>query len=401
MQPGARIEEFEPICEVQSDKASVEITSRYNGVIKSLHYDVGQMALVGKPLVDIDVEEDGSVGEEPSPAPAAAAAASPAESPAAPQTTEKQPGKYATLATPAVRRLTKELDIELSQITGTGKDGRVLKEDVLAFQANGGAAVAATQVPASAPVPAPVSLEDTVKPLTPVQTQMFKAMTNSLAIPHFLYTEEVGIDGLTGMRGKVNKLLKKGAFGKDIPEKVSYMPFFIKALSIALKEYPIVNSRVTFDAATGKPQLVHRPYHNIGVAMDTPSGLIVPNIKNVQDLTVLEIAQELTRLQELGTTGKFSSADLQGSTISISNIGNVGGTYLMPVIVDSQVAIVAIGKARVIPSFDEDMEVVPKQVINTSWSGDHRVLDGMTLARMADRFKQLLEDPELMIVNAK
>lgn len=230
---------------------------------------------------------------------------------------------------------------------------------------------------------------------------MFKAMTNSLNIPHFLYTDEVGIDSLTGVRSKVNGLLKKSLLGANLPEKLSYMPFFIKAMSIALSEFPLVNSRVIFDAATNKPQIVNRPSHNIGIAMDTPLGLIVPNIKNVQNLSILDIAKELSRLQQAGASGKFTSADLQGGTISISNIGNVGGTYLAPVIVDSQVAIVGIGRSRTIPSYDDKLNVVPKQIINTSWSGDHRVLDGMTMARMADRFKQLLENPELMMLNVR
>lgn len=367
-------------------------------------------------MIDIDVEEEGANEDSTVVEQESQEAKEPVE-PVVSQATHtpsnslhKQTGKFATLATPAVRRLTKELGIDISYIPGTGKDGRVLKEDVITFHANGNRTPSPeksqekTGVTAETPPPlAPVApqLEEQTLPLTPVQSQMFKAMTNSLAIPHFLYTEEVQIDGLTGMRAKINKLLKKRVFGENTPDKISYMPFFIKAMSIALKEFPIVNSRVTFDSVSGKPLLVHRPFHNIGVAMDTPSGLIVPNIKNVQDLSVLEIAAELNRLQALGATGKFAASDLQGSTISISNIGNVGGTYLMPVIVDSQVAIVGIGKARVIPSFDDKMQIIPKQVINTSWSGDHRVLDGMTMARMADRFKQLLEDPELMIVNIR
>lgn len=316
--------------------------------------------------------------------------------------------KHASLATPAVRRLIKELGINIEDIQGTGKDGRVVKEDVLSFSANGktpSSPVTQTPNPFTPKPSVPPSAEESIVPLTPVQTQMFKAMTNSLAIPHFLYTDEAEIDALTKLRSKVNALLAKNSSSTTNPQavtKISYMPFFIKAMSIALSEYPIVNSRVTFDAATGKPQLVHRPFHNIGIAMNTPAGLIVPNIKNVEQKSILEIAQELARLQEAGANGgKFASSDLQNGTISLSNIGNVGGTYLAPVIVDSQVAIVGIGRARKIPGYNEKMEVVPKQVINTSWSGDHRVLDGMTLAQMAERFKQLLENPELMMMNIK
>lgn len=377
-------------------------------------------------MIDIDVEDGSSEpSNEPEPAVGNAESASAASSEPAPSSSSaassgepvQQTGKYATLATPAVRRISKELNIDISFVKGTGKDGRVLKEDVLAFHASGGktptssSSTSNTQSTTSQPQKQPQQplLEETIVPLTPIQNQMFKTMTNSLNIPHFLYTEEVGIDSLTQTRKKINSLLAKKAFGPDLPTKISYMPLFIKALSLALTEYPIVNARVTFDAQTSKPQIVMRPSHNIGIAMDTPSGLVVPNIKNVERLSILEIASELSRLQQLGAANKFGSQDLQGGTVSLSNIGNVGGTYLGPVIVDSQVAIVGIGRARTIPSFAVDEstgaadfgKVVPKQVINTSWSGDHRVLDGMTMAKMADRFKEYLESPELMMLNLK
>lgn len=386
-----------------------------------------------QPLIDIDVEEDGTQSEESQSSASepvvvdskSVSASSSEQTASTASSTEpiQQTGKYATLATPAVRRISKELNIDISFVKGTGKDGRVLKEDVLAFHASGGKTPAlsspssssSTNTQPTAPQPTqqlqqqqPL-LEEKVVPLTPIQNQMFKTMTNSLNIPHFLYTEEVSIDSLTQTRKKINSLLAKKAFGPDLPTKISYMPFFIKALSLALTEYPIVNSKVVFDPQTNKPQLVMRPSHNVGIAMDTPSGLVVPNIKNVERLSILEIASELSRLQQLGAANKFSSQDLQGGTVSLSNIGNVGGTYLGPVIVDSQVAIVGIGRARTIPSFAVDEvtgaadfgKVVPRQVINTSWSGDHRVLDGMTMAKMADRFKEYLESPELMMLNLK
>lgn len=303
-------------------------------------------------------------------------------------------GKHSSLATPAVRRVSKELDVDITQVTGTGKDGRVMKEDVIAFhKAQGAAPAAAASAPARR---ATATAEETVTPLTPVQTQMFKAMTNSLNIPHFLYADEVRLDTLTALRARFNKLaLATGG------SKMSYMPFFIKAMSVALSEYPIVNSRVVFEG--DKPALVTRPQHNIGVAMDTPAGLIVPNIKNVQDLSIADIAAELTRLQAAAATGKFAAADLKGGTISISNIGTVGGTYVAPVIVESEVAILAVGRARTVPLYKQDgsLEVVPTQVFNTSWSGDHRVLDGVTLAKTAERFKNLVEDPELLLLSLR
>ncbi|KAA8914945.1 hypothetical protein TRICI_002781 [Trichomonascus ciferrii] len=398
VEPGAKIEEFDPICEVQSDKASVEITSRYNGVIKKLHYDAGQMAHVGKPLVDIDIEngeaEDTPLEQEHGQKQENSAAAATTESGGEPTTPPSPPpSKFGTLATPAVRRICRELNVDLAQVRGTGKDGRVLKEDVMRFnqqEAQGG-----SQAPAAASKPAPPSSEESVTKLTPIQKQMFKTMTNSLAIPHFLYTDEVRLDSLAKMRTSLNQQLASSG-ETDMPKKLSFMPFFIKALSLALNKYPIVNSRVSFE--NDQPVLISRPMHNIGVAMDTPTGLIVPNIKDVANKTIPQIGVELNRLQELGAQGKLTTNDLKGGTITVSNIGTVGGTYVAPVIVDSEVAIVGLGKAKKLPRYDNNMNVVPETIVNTSWSGDHRVIDGMTMARMVDLWKQYVENPEKMFM---
>lgn len=308
-------------------------------------------------------------------------------------------GKFKTLATPSVRRVSRELNIDISQINGTGKDGRVLKEDVIAFHKQ-----SSSSSPAEQPAPSPSSMTpstpeagEVLKPLSPVQAQMFKTMTSSLQIPHFLYTDELVLDSLTKLRARFNEI----RLGQN-KSKMSYMPFFIKFFSVALAEFPVVNSRVVPSGPDGKPQLLWRPQHNIGIAMDTPAGLIVPNIKNVEKLSISEVADELARLQQAAQTGKFASADLKGGTISISNIGTVGGTYVAPVIVDSEVAIMGLGKAKHVPRFEKGSDTVTKSLVgNMSWSGDHRVLDGVTLARMAERFKNYVEDPELALMDIK
>ncbi|EPS42788.1 hypothetical protein H072_3201 [Dactylellina haptotyla CBS 200.50] len=413
VQPGAQVQQFDNICEVQSDKASVEISSRYDGVIKKLYYEAGDMAIVGKPLVDIDMAD---VPEDaPQLVDATVASGSKAESPAqtrdplaqtnpTPETKaisfanpskNSSSGKHRTLATPAVRRLIKERDIDITKITGTGKDGRVLKEDVERYVHEPEASVSTSPVSTGRPrITSTEALEEQTVPLTPVQSQMFKMMTKSLAIPHFLYADEASMDRLVTLRNTINKNL---AHSSDQPvKKISYMPFFIKAVSVALEDFPLINSRVDL-AEEAKPKLVMRPSHNIGVAMDTPSGLLVPNIKNVQNLSVLEIAAELNRLQAAGSMGKLSATDLKGGTITLSNIGNVGGTYVAPVVVTSEVAIMGIGRTKVIPAFDENGAVVPKSVVNFSWSADHRVIDGGTMARMASLVKRYCEEPELLI----
>ncbi|KAK7952473.1 2-oxoacid dehydrogenase acyltransferase [Apiospora aurea] len=439
VEPEARVEEFSPLCEVQSDKASVEITSRFSGVVKKLHYEAGDMAKVGKPFVDIDIQgdikkEDLEALSVPEPSKREEAGASvpsndelisslPAEhqKAATPAPTEasltksngqsrtsKNNGSYGALATPAVRHLSKELAVDITEVQGTGKDGRVLKEDVYKF-AEGRTATGATtppQAPAnpSSPgfsypqIPTDTAQVETPIPLTNVQAQMFKAMTRSLSIPHFIYADEIDFSQLHSLRSRLNENLvkEKGALAK-----VSYLPFIIKAVSMALYQYPILNARVDIDSSTDKPSLVMRSQHNIGIAMDTPSGLLVPVIKNVGSLNVYAIATELVRLQNLTTTGRLSVQDLSGGTITVSNIGNIGGTYLAPVIVDKAVAILGVGRMREVPGFDEQDNVVKKQICNFSWSADHRVVDGATMARAADVVRRLVEHPDQMILHLR
>ncbi|KAF8474713.1 2-oxoacid dehydrogenases acyltransferase-domain-containing protein [Kalaharituber pfeilii] len=407
VQPGARVEQFDKLCEVQSDKASVEITSRFDGVIKKLYYEAGDMALVGKPLVDIDIE--GEIAEEAS-TPVTIENTPKAENtsglkaPTLPQSSQSTgpaqdlpPAEYVKLATPAVRRICKERGVDISQVTGTGKDGRVMKEDVMNHvQSMKGEAATAQQLQTQPKTSAPASQSETVVPLTHIQSQMFKTMAKSLSIPHFMFSDEVHLDPLTAVRSRINSELAQSSEGV---QKLSYMPFFIKAISLALAKFPILNSRVNMES--DKPSLVMRSQHNIGVAMDTPMGLLVPNIKNVQNLSILEIAAELQRLREAGAAGKIFPADLKGGTITISNIGSIGGRVVAPVIVNTEVAILGIGKAKTSPAFGRQGEIVPKTDVVFSWSADHRVIDGATMARMGTLMKNYVENPDLMLARMK
>lgn len=427
VQPGARVEEFSPLCEVQSDKASVEITSRFAGVVKSLHYDAGEMARVGKPFVDIDIEggeaekagsaaaaePEGAKEPAPAPAPEVKAAAAAEKSEQDPRAVEEQKRqerrvRNGAIATPAVRHLSREFSVDITQIQGTGKDGRVLKEDVHKFvqqrDSPAQAPAPAPQGPAAAAATAPQQQEETVVQLTNTQHQMFKAMTRSLAIPHFLYADEVDFTSLCELRGRLNKVLAKeqaGVAAAETVAKLSYLPFILKAVSMALYKYPSLNARVDTDASTGKPVLVHRRQHNIGVAIDSPQGLIVPVIKDVGSLNILAIARELSRLQDLAKAGKLSPSDLSGGTITVSNIGSIGGTYLSPVIVEREVAILGVGRMRSVPAFDGEGRVVEKKACNFSWSADHRVVDGATMARAAEVVRAVVEEPDVMVMHLR
>ncbi|KAJ3412083.1 adenylate kinase [Chytridiales sp. JEL 0842] len=406
--PGDRIEQFTKIAEVQSDKAAVEITSRYDGVVTKLHYKPGDMAKVGLPLVDIETSDDGPEVPAPAapstPSPREPAASSTAPTPSASQTAPTtRTDSVEVLATPAVRRVAKERKIDLRLVVGTGKGGRILKEDILNYNPS---AAAAAPAPVSASTP--MSPPDATKPvpLTMIQKAMFRQMTKSLTIPHFGYSDEIVMDSAAAFRDAVNRYLKSDAAeGRHSVKKITYMPIFLKAASLALKEYPILNANIVNGDDLSKAELQYRPYHNIGVAMDTPNGLIVPNVKNVQDKSIIEIAEELERLKNAGKKNALSQADLSGGTITLSNIGSIGGLFLHPVIVTSEVCIGAIGKTQRLPRFEyvknpstgvTEERVVGKDILAVSWNADHRVIDGATMARFVQLWKSYIENPSLL-----
>jgi len=269
-----------------------------------------------------------------------------------------------------------------------------MKEDVLKFVQKRDSPTGALSTTPSAPpsITPDTRQSETVTNLTPVQSSMFKTMTKSLNIPHFLYADELKTSNVTAIRKKLS------SDSRD-PKKITFLPFVVKAVSLALNDFPVLNAKV--DTSTDQLKLIMRSKHNIGIAMDTPNGLVVPNIKDVASLSILDIAAEITRLSTLGKQGKLTSADMSGGTITVSNIGNIGGTYVAPVLVPTEVAILGIGRTRVLPVFDEDGQVAKGELVNFSWSADHRVVDGATMARMGNRVRELIEAPELMLLNLR
>jgi len=404
VRPGDTVSQFDNICEVQSDKASVTITSKFDGVVTKLYYEVDDIAQTGDPLIDVEVSgEAGSTGSAQENLPE-----------------EDEPELDANvraakvLATPAVRRIAMENNIKLSDVPATGKAGRVLKEDILNFIAAGPATAqpppptmaVAPPVKAASPPPPPVAPQtapppvrrvavpegrDRTEPMKGMQKAMTKSMTEALMIPHFGYYDEIDMTNLV----QVRKDLK--AVCQERGVKLSYMPFMVKAASMALLHYPIINSSVDVQKET----ITFKHNHNIGVAMDTQQGLLVPNIKAVQNLSVFEIASELTRLHQVGLAGKLTSQDLTGGTFSLSNIGSIGGTYASPVILPPEVAIGALGKVRVLPRYNSRGEVYPAHIMNVSWSADHRVLEGAIVARFSNLWKEYLENPSKLLLDLK
>jgi 2-oxoisovalerate dehydrogenase E2 component (dihydrolipoyl transacylase) len=234
--------------------------------------------------------------------------------------------------------------------------------------------------------------------MTTMQKAMFKSMTKSLAIPQLGYKDEIELNATTAYRGALNQHLQKHP-GVHSFNKISYLPIFIKCMSIALRQYPVLNATIgqqPSGANVNDIKITYRSAHNIGIAMDTPQGLIVPNIKNVESKTIFEVAAELTRLTDLGKKNAIPLADLQGGTITLSNIGAISGTYASPVVIASEMAIVALGRMQTLPRFDDSGAVIAKQVMPVSWSADHRIIDGATIARFGNLWKTLIENPALL-----
>ncbi|KDO30997.1 hypothetical protein SPRG_04185 [Saprolegnia parasitica CBS 223.65] len=424
VKPGDKIAQFQNLVEVQSDKATVEITSRFDGTITKLHYEPGQMAKVGSALIDLDVSDEVAAAQNAAGAPKSKAPAkkvepikkaaptptpivsAPTPTPAAAEPVARIPitrpsngGKF--LTTPSVRRLAREHNIDLEDVPSEGD--RILKGDVLNYikylaeNKATAAPIAAPSASSAAPVSASATpafeflTESTTVPVTPIQKMMVKSMNAALKVPHFGYADEIEMNALDELR----TTLKPIAAARGV--KVTYLPLMIKAASLALKYYPVLNASVSEDESS----ITMHAQHNISVAMDTPKGLLVPNVKNVESKSVLDIAEDLARLQKLGADGKLGPADLTGGTFSLSNIGSIGGTYMSPVIMVPQVAIGALGKIQTLPRFAADGSVVPTKVMNVSWSGDHRVIDGATMARFSTKWKAYLENPIAMLTELK
>ncbi|MGH1379853.1 MAG: dihydrolipoyllysine-residue acetyltransferase [Shewanella xiamenensis] len=400
VQEGDTVVEDQPIADVMTDKALVQIPAIKAGKIVKLHYRKGQLAKVHAPLFAIEVEggvsapvshaQEASVGAANT-APAACSSASVVQESA-------RQGK--ALASPAVRRMARALDIDLSRVPGSGKHGRVYKEDITRFQAQGGA------VPAVAPVVvaptqsgvtqstvsnvvASSARGDIVEPIRGVKAVMAKMMVESVStIPHFTYCEEFDLTDLVALRESM-----KAKYSSD-EVKLTMMPFFMKAMSLALTQFPVLNSQVNADCT----EITYKARHNIGMAVDSKVGLLVPNVKDVQDKSILEVAAEITRLTTAARSGRVAPADLKEGTISISNIGALGGTVATPIINKPEVAIVALGKLQTLPRFNAKGEVEARQIMQVSWSGDHRVIDGGTIARFCNLWKQYLEQPQDMLL---
>ncbi|MCP4282116.1 MAG: dihydrolipoyllysine-residue acetyltransferase [Alteromonas sp.] len=423
---GDEIEEDQAVVEVMTDKAVVEIPAKNAGTVHRLYYAQGDIAKVHSALFALEVAGEvtttsGTNDGSPSANNNASSVASQSSvntqtNGSSQQSAQVAPSKFSdgeyeppiaiegkVLASPAVRRVAREKNIDLSSVEGSGKKGRILKSDVLNLQ-HSNVDTSSQNSTSSAPSSSNAEKGDSnststvlkgsvrTEKVRGIQAAMAKQMSASVyTIPHFTVSDELVMDNLMSLR----KLLKPEFEAKNV--KLSFMPFFVKAMSLALNEFPVVNSQLNEDAT----EISYFADHNIGFAVDSKIGLLVPNIKRVQDLSLLEIAVQMQNIIEQARAGRVAGEHLKGGTISISNIGAIGGITATPVINKPEAAIVALGKTQKLPRFDDEGNVSAQNIMAVNWSGDHRIIDGATMVRFNNLWMSYLTQPEKMLMHLK
>ena len=423
---GDEIEEDQAVVEVMTDKAVVEIPAKNAGTVHRLYYAQGDIAKVHSALFALEVAGEvtttsGTDDESPSANNSTSSVASQSSvntqtKGSSQQTTQVAPSKFSdgeyeppiaiegkVLASPAVRRVAREKNIDLSTVEGSGKKGRILKSDVLNLQ-HSNVDTSSQNTSSSAPSSSTAGKGDLnststvlkgsvrTEKVRGIQAAMAKQMSASVyTIPHFTVSDELVMDNLMSLR----KLLKPEFEAKNV--KLSFMPFFVKAMSLALNEFPVINSQLNEDAT----EISYFADHNIGFAVDSKIGLLVPNIKRVQDLSLLDIAVQMQDIIEQARAGRVAGEHLKGGTISISNIGAIGGITATPVINKPEAAIVALGKTQKLPRFDDEGNVSAQNIMAVNWSGDHRIIDGATMVRFNNLWMSYLTQPEKMLMHLK
>jgi pyruvate dehydrogenase E2 component (dihydrolipoamide acetyltransferase) len=381
--PGDTVAEEDPLVTLESDKATMDVPAPFAGVVQELRVNVGDKVAEGTPLLLIEV---GGNGAAPAPAPeeskepgeaGAVQTAIEAETPPQPQPPTppvREPEvEVPPYASPAVRRLARERGIDLAQVQGSGRKGRITKEDL-----EKPATASAPAVPAAAAA-APGERTERVE-LSRIKKISGPNLVRSwTTIPHVTQHDEADITDLEAFRKDVN------ASQKDV--KVTMVALLVKAVVRSLQEYPEVNSSLDEDAQ----HLILKRYWNIGFAADTPQGLVVPVIKDADRKGILEIAAELTRLSGAAREGKLKLPDMQDATFTISSLGGIGGTYFTPIVNAPQVAILGVSRSAIKPVWDGSA-FQPRLLLPLSLSYDHRVVDGALAARFTTHLAGVLKD---------
>ncbi|MFM9535235.1 MULTISPECIES: dihydrolipoamide acetyltransferase family protein [Lysinibacillus] len=423
---GDTVKEDDILCEVQNDKAVVEIPSPVEGTVEEVLVGEGTVAVVGDVLIRFDApgyEDLKLKGDDHAEAKTEAQVQATAESG---QNVEKAPAKEEkapenapekatekvetvvdetkrVIAMPSVRKFARDNDVNIREVKGTGKNGRILKEDIENFLKGGGTVEAETatieaseetvQQETSAPA-APVVLEgdfpETREKMSGIRKAIAKAMVHSKqTAPHVTLMDEVDVTALVAHRKKFKDIAaEKGV-------KLTYLPYVVKALISTLREFPEFNR--SLDDAT--QEIIQKHYYNIGIAADTERGLLVPVIKHADRKSVFAVSNEINELATKAREGKLAPHEMKGASMSITNIGSAGGQWFTPVINHPEVAILGIGRISEKPVI-KNGEIVAAPVLALSLSFDHRMIDGATAQNALNHLKRLLSEPELLLMEA-
>ncbi|HEY9577789.1 MAG TPA: dihydrolipoamide acetyltransferase family protein [Pseudobacillus sp.] len=429
VKPGDKIEEDDILCEVQNDKAVVEIPSPVTGTVEEVLVSEGTVAVVGDVLVRIDApgyedlqfkghgdgeekteaqvqstaEAGQDVKKEEAPMQKAEGATGAGAQPAV-QETAADPDRR-IVAMPSVRKYARDNGVNIRQVAGSGKNGRVLKEDIDSFIAGGQKtaeepatkqeAVTVEQQTheperAAASVIPEGEFPETREKMSGIRKAIAKAMVNSKhTAPHVTLMDEVEVTKLWAHRKKFKAVAEE----KGI--KLTFLPYVVKALTSALREYPALNT--SLDDNTD--EIIHKHYYNIGIAADTDKGLLVPVVKNADRKSMFTISNEINELANKARDGKLSPAEMKGASCTITNIGSAGGQWFTPVINHPEVAILGIGRIAEKPIV-KNGEIIAAPVLALSLSFDHRMIDGATAQNALNHIKRLLNDPELLLMEA-
>lgn len=404
---GDTVEKEGSLITLETDKATMEIPSPYAGTVRGLKIAVGDRVNQGDFICDIETQSEVPVSSpaaaarapgEPAPAEIAQSRRRPGEKPARKRPVIARPSdapKGRAHASPAVRRFARELGVDLYHVPGSGPKGRITREDVQAFVkhtlAEGAPAVAASG-PLQLPRPPEIDFSQFGE-IEEVELGRIKKISGKhlhnawLGIPHVTQFDEADITELEAFR----KGLKAQAEKEGV--KLTFMPFLMKALAAALKEYPQFNASLVPDAE----HLILKKYLHIGIAVDTPNGLMVPVVRDVDKKGVFELARDLMDVSTRAREGKLSPADMQGGCISISSLGGIGGTQFTPIVNAPEVAILGVSRAEMKPKWNgADFE--PRLIIPFSLSYDHRVIDGAEGVRFTTCLGQLLSDIRRLVL---
>jgi pyruvate dehydrogenase E2 component (dihydrolipoamide acetyltransferase) len=404
----------QPIVEVMSDKATVEIPSPRAGTVAELKYGPGDMCAVGEVLFIITESgtasapaahneavaefDDAAIGATTTVFKAVQVAAAMAASPRSasaqgkPVLIDASADRKRVLATPATRRQARQMGIELTAVIGTGRNGRVTSDDLTAFQNQGAAPAtnAAPAAPALARKPVVIANEGSEEriPFRGMRKRIADNMARSaFTAAHFTYVEEVDTNDLVEVRNRAKTR------GEERGVKLTYLPFIIKAVVAGLKRHPSLNS--SLDESTN--EIVRKNYYHIGVATQGPNGLAVTVVRNADQLSIFEIAAEVARLAAAVQAGTATREDLSGSTFTISSLGKLGGLMATPIINFPEVGILGVHKMEQRPAVVNG-EIAIRWKMNLAISLDHRLVDGYDGAIFVQDVKALLEDPTMMFM---